>query len=906
MKIIGAQIDALLRGSGGVLVIEGAPGIGKSRLLAELMGMADKIGVRTLFGEASEYQQMVPFVPLFTAVLRPDSPVGDVEALRRFAGSTDFDYWVVHDLRDAIRAAAARTPMVIALEDIHWADNGTLLALRSLADHRVGPVLWVLTTRIDDDRPEVRETLAVLREAGATVLDLAPISPNAVSDMVADTLRANVDESLTALLAKANGNPFVVGRIVAGLFEEGRIEISGGRAVASGDQLPQSLTVCMKCRLDQLSADASELVRVAAALPEHFSARLLAAMLDRQPAAMMSSLGDAVRAGLLVDDGEQLSFRYDRLREATRNCLPPSLLRAMERQSALIMLNLGAAPADVATQLARGAEWGDTEAIDVLRRAARAVRQSDPSAAADLSLRALELMPADDDEYGRVVAETIGLLNRARRYEESEQLAVAALSDASAEDEAEIRLRLPSFTRHTAQRRTAENRRALELTDISEITRTRHLALLAYNLMLDDRGGEQRRAADEAAAAAVASGDLASKIVADLTLTCFDGADGQACRALRNLEELCALGQTNDLPVAHLLATNFYANLLAVTGRLDDAADQVAAGVRRARREHNALALDVWATIEGTVHLAAGRLADARSAVEAVSPPEPTGATELDLMRIGVLAQVAASADDRNLLQQMVGHAHDAYLGGAAVVRRAAAHVLALAAWQRGDVAEALRWFGDDIEMFGTLPSPQSIDQLILGARIATAADDAGLRGRVRTAADKLRHDAQAIPLFAAVARYVGAILDGDAGGLVSAADLLEATSRPLLYAAAAEDAGRRLAQSGRADEAIGQLNAAFETYSRLGATADARRVAREMKPLGIERRIVSQPRAKTGWESLTGSELKVVNLIARGASNRAAAEQLHLSLHTVKTHVHNVFAKLEISSRAQLAGLNL
>jgi DNA-binding CsgD family transcriptional regulator len=84
-------------------------------------------------------------------------------------------------------------------------------------------------------------------------------------------------------------------------------------------------------------------------------------------------------------------------------------------------------------------------------------------------------------------------------------------------------------------------------------------------------------------------------------------------------------------------------------------------------------------------------------------------------------------------------------------------------------------------------------------------------------------------------------------------------------------------------------------------ALADARRVGRELRRLGVERRIVSQPRAKTGWDSLTDSELKVVNLIAQGATNRSVAAQLHLSLHTVKNHVHNAFAKLGINSRAKL-----
>ena len=73
------------------------------------------------------------------------------------------------------------------------------------------------------------------------------------------------------------------------------------------------------------------------------------------------------------------------------------------------------------------------------------------------------------------------------------------------------------------------------------------------------------------------------------------------------------------------------------------------------------------------------------------------------------------------------------------------------------------------------------------------------------------------------------------------------------------------------------------------------------MRRLGVERRIVAQQRAKTGWDSLTDSELKVVNLIARGATNRDVATRLHLSLHTVRTHVRNAFAKLGINSRAQL-----
>src|SRR5262245_54106660 len=100
LKAIGELVAALAQGRGGVLVIEGPPGIGKSRLLTEVMALADKAGVRTLFGEAFEYQQTVPFFALFMATLHADPPVGDADALRRLGSSADLRYWVVNDLAD--------------------------------------------------------------------------------------------------------------------------------------------------------------------------------------------------------------------------------------------------------------------------------------------------------------------------------------------------------------------------------------------------------------------------------------------------------------------------------------------------------------------------------------------------------------------------------------------------------------------------------------------------------------------------------------------------------------------------------------------------------------------------------------------------------------------------------------
>src|SRR4029077_18381245 len=185
--------------------------------------------------------------------------------------------------------------------------------------------------------------------------------------------------------------------------------------------------------------------------------------------------------------------------------------------------------------------------------------------------------------------------------------------------------------------------------------------------------------------------------------------------ARSRLEELCALARTSDATAAHDLAAINYANLLAVVGRLDEAAAQVADGTQQAPRGGNAMALVIWATFDGLVHLAAGRLSAARAAGESLPPPQRTAMSEPDMIRMVILAEVAARTDDRTLLQQMVNDARDAYPTGSSVVRRGAAHVLALTAWQRDDVQDAMRWLGGDITLFESPIWPQVVDLVILG-----------------------------------------------------------------------------------------------------------------------------------------------------------------------------------------------
>jgi DNA-binding CsgD family transcriptional regulator len=158
------------------------------------------------------------------------------------------------------------------------------------------------------------------------------------------------------------------------------------------------------------------------------------------------------------------------------------------------------------------------------------------------------------------------------------------------------------------------------------------------------------------------------------------------------------------------------------------------------------------------------------------------------------------------------------------------------------------------------------------------------------------------VSLFEGLAAHTCGLVAGDTVLLADAARLLGRTHRPLLAAAADEDTGRSLADPHRPSAAIGPLNAAFDVYAAHGAAADARRVSRLLRGHGVSRRAPRAVRQELGFASLTDSELQVVRIIAGGATNRSAAEQLYLSPHTVSSHLRSAFTKLGINSRVQLA----
>lgn len=905
IAIIARLLDSAADGYGGVVLVDGPPGIGKTRLLAETATMARHAGIRVLSGEGHDAQETVPFAPLLAAALRADPPITDISVVRGLESSSDLRYWAVHDLQATLEETAAVTPLLIMLDDLQWADTGSLVALRSLTASlgHVG-VLWLLALRTGSTRPAVRTMVRRLVVAGAHRISLGPVTADAASSIVDDIVGVPPAPDLAAVVRGAGGNPFLLVDAIHGLRAEERLMVIDGRATVRGTGPPRRLAASMQERLDYLPKDARHLVRVAAVLPRRFTAAQLAAMVERQPAAILGAVDRAIAADLFVSDGDALGFRHDLVRDAVRDLVPASMRRALEREAATVLLASGASPPVVAALLVDSAERGDLAAVQTLRQAARMLAPADADIGAELSVHALSLLPEDAVDRSQIASESVVLLNLAGRTVEARRLADEALTAAlGTEQEATVRLSLARMLTRPGADRAAENQRALRLPHLPPGLRAAHQVWLSYNLMMSGDAADARSAAEAALGAPEVRADPQLRAMALLTLALVHGCHGEGRAAGERLSELLSLWagvtgtQLGSVEIQH-------PNLLAVLGQVEEGRKVVAATIARAQRERNGAVLAILTQDAALIDIAAGRLTDARAEADSVDDlmEEVGGGNLAGWIRMLALSQLAQHTGERRLAQAAVDAAMVLSTDPSPMTRRWAARVRAIDAEQNGQPHAAARHLADDPLTTVTPPVPNELDFLVVAARIARATDDQDLARRVLNAASRLGSERPGLQLFHAVSFHLRGLITRDAQLLDRAAVDLARLHRPLLAAAAAEDAGAQLLLDGEPAAGIRWLDDAADTYEHCDAVADAERVARRLRREGKDRRPASRARPETGWRSLTGSEIAVVRLVAGGATNRDAAATLFISPHTVSSHLRSAFRKLGVNSRMQLA----
>jgi DNA-binding CsgD family transcriptional regulator len=226
-----------------------------------------------------------------------------------------------------------------------------------------------------------------------------------------------------------------------------------------------------------------------------------------------------------------------------------------------------------------------------------------------------------------------------------------------------------------------------------------------------------------------------------------------------------------------------------------------------------------------------------------------------------------------------------------------------LLAEARGELAEALA----DLEEVwsvcagvGSVPDVARIGPDLVRLKLAAGRLDDG-----HTVADAVQQAAARLKTASArgAALRCRGLVQGDPQILEEALGAYRGVPRPLEHALAAEEAGVALARAARRSDAAATFEEALEIYQRLGAIRYAARVEARLRELGVRRgRRGSRDRPRTGWESLTSTELRVVALVARGLTNAEVAGRLYVSRHTVESHLSHVFSKLGLASRVQLA----
>src|SRR3984957_16771517 len=164
---LGELLDAVHAGRGGTVLVTGPGGMGKTALLDIAGHMARDRGIRVFRGAADAAARAIPFGPLFEALVSvPDAPV-DAAVLRDLSQSPDQRFWLLRELQEALERAALRSPVLISLDDVQWADPATLAALgsltRQLAGHRI---LWLLAVRSGELGATERAALSRLGAGG--------------------------------------------------------------------------------------------------------------------------------------------------------------------------------------------------------------------------------------------------------------------------------------------------------------------------------------------------------------------------------------------------------------------------------------------------------------------------------------------------------------------------------------------------------------------------------------------------------------------------------------------------------------------------------------------------------------------------------------------------------------------
>ena len=925
-----SAVDALGAGHGRLLLIGGEPGIGKTRLAEQALEQASSRGIPVLWGRCVELEGVPPYwtwVQVLRALLALDGeafpPAGSPEraAIARLlpeagpvAQPSHRDegagqrFLLFEAVAQVLRSASAGRPLAIALDDLQWADAGSLALLRRVAGEIHTWNLLVIGTFRDVQLRRLGPLAAVLpelaREPGTARLRLRGLEEADVVEYLA--AEGESDPGLArAVHQQAGGNPFYVGEIQRLLRLEGR---------KGGGSLPEGIREVVGRRLDHLSEDCRRALEAASVLGREFDVDLVAALRQMPATELLPLIDEAEGAALLVRRGSPrtYAFAHDLVRECLYQDLP-TRTRLLLHHGVAEILERSEPPGSLSELAYHWYEAGGEASWEkaagyAARAAAGAMEQLAYEEAARLLRMALESLPlktADPQRRWQLLHDLSVAQYRAGRIRDSLASCVEAARVASELRRGDLEARSVLVVQDVADAAVHPTLQGLcesALVSVGAGYQALRGQLLAQLVRILDTAGRPERNDElsreavelaqlsrdpEALVAAIyARHTVASRpegieerrSLATSLLEISAGGAPLSHAAWGHLWRIDAAFQSGDLAaipaeiadleviVARLRQPLFRWQLL----RTQAALAQAAGGFEEALR-FNDETLDAWGPAEHRMTGIFHRWFEGAIGIELGRP-------------------------------DLVERARDLHEEVPPPMRQSFAILSARTALALGQDDPALELLEQSVAWLAA--SPPGRQTLLVAALIAEVACVAGTPAQQLQLRDLLEphrklfiaSGAGAVSCYGSVARVLGT-LDAALGRLDEAGIELEEAIAANQAAGAVPYRAHAQLQLARVRARQRHSGAAVELAREAQRTAA--RLA--MRPLQANASKLLDE-LQRNLPRLSARESEVAAMIARGLGNRAIAESLHLSVRTVENHVQRVLDKLGFSSRSQIA----
>lgn len=914
-----AALGEVQLGRGCAVAIEAGAGLGKTRLLHEARELGEEAGLSVLSGRATELERDFPFSlvrQLFESRIKALAPEERRETLEGAAAArgalgldtsttgADDPFAVLHGLYWVTAALAERKPLMLAIDDAHWADFGSLAYVDFLMPRLEElPVLLAMTVRSDE--PEAPASLGpILTAPLIRHLTPTPLSLTATSTLLTRELEQQPDAAFAASCHEVSGgNPFLLHELARTLGDQ-RVEPTAAQTPVVREQVPERVARMVLMRIARLPPEAGAVARSVAVLGDDTDHSLLAAM-DGADLEATRQAADELRASAILDGGPSPRFIHPLVRNAVYAEMSVGNRSRAHARAAALLREHDAKPERIATQLLATEARGERTTTETLLEAGEgALATGAPRSAISYLLRAMREPPPP--EMRTAVLDPLLTAS----FRAADQAAFAAI-------EAEV------FAEWDADS-SVRGAWAVPLTSLMAISgRFEQAASLLSDAIEasvaeDDYQRAYQLQAQMSTLAAILPSISVTPIVESGDKIDPDSPTGRLAAAME-IRALATTGTAGEVAEAAKRALGNNGSIFAEESELAAASiavmtlvatDEIA-GARHGADRALAIARERGGTpdliqagfLQGFVAWGEGDLIAAEADMrQSLDLARLAGIVPLVMMGVGPLIEVLIERDE---LDEAESELAALGLGEGQMPPGALFGLLLLVRghlrFERGSFEPAIEDFealGSQAEQqgYGLGPvasaSPFWVRSLLALERL----DEAGELADEQIA---FAHYWGAPATIAHVTRAAAAARGGaeEIELLKVAAAGLDGSPRKLEHAHLLFDLGSALRRAGQRADAREPLRGASDLARRGGAARLARRANSELAATGEKVRRYTP----IGVESLTPSERRVADFAASGMTNRQIAQSLFVTVKTVEAHLSAAYGKLDISSRKQL-----